>query len=160
MAVTGTESVGTDVRRTLHLTFEDPALPARPVPRRAVDRARADVVGKAGRVNTVHRVELADAVNRVGSTTEVPTADSTDAAEQVETPVVETAAAPVRRLSPHARAMVFAERLLGSWAPTLHLAMLLLACVSAGLVVLAVLAGIVPALLSAGLLVAIAAMRR
>ncbi|WP_285605682.1 hypothetical protein [Actinokineospora globicatena] len=159
--MTGTESVGTDVRRTLHLTFEDPALPARPLPRRAVDRStKADLVGKADRVNTVHRVDLADS-SRVGSTTEVTTTEPAETTEQADTVVAaEPVVAPVRRPSPHARAMVFAERLLGGWAPTLHLAMLLVACVTSGLVVLAVLAGIVPALLSAALLVAMVAMRR
>ncbi|GAA2991224.1 hypothetical protein LV75_002816 [Actinokineospora diospyrosa] len=114
MAVTGTESVGTDVRRTLHLTFEDPALQVPPMPHRYVDRATS-----------------ADA-----------------------------AAPHVRRTRLHDKALVLAERLLGGWAPTLHRAMLLVACVVVALIVLAVVAGVVPALASAALLVLMSVLRQ
>ncbi|WP_157440195.1 hypothetical protein [Actinokineospora inagensis] len=112
--MTGTESVGTDVRRTLHLRFEDLEVAERAVPSPPVDRA-----------------------------TEV---------ERPEPPQAHRTGAD--------RALVVAERLLGDWAPTLHRAMLLVVCVLTGLIGLAFIAGIVPSLLSAALVVAMLVVRQ
>ncbi|GLZ37474.1 hypothetical protein [Actinokineospora sp. NBRC 105648] len=109
MTVTGTESVRTDDRRTLRLTFEESDLtPPRP--------------------------------------------------HAPASPVV--ADRPPPRRTTHERLLVIAERLLGGWAPTLHLALLLVAAMIAGLVVIGLLAGAVPALISAAVLVATTLVRR
>ncbi|WP_018684334.1 hypothetical protein [Actinokineospora enzanensis] len=109
--MTGTESVRTESRRTLHLTFEEPDRtppPAPPLP--------------------------------------APRPAMTDQ--------------PKPRRSAQERVLVVAERMFGDWAPTLHLALLLVALVLAGLVVIALVVGAVPALISAALLTALVSLRK
>ncbi|WP_146108030.1 hypothetical protein V5P93_007342 [Actinokineospora auranticolor] len=106
--MTGTESVRTEHRRTLHLTFEEPEQQQRRVP--------------------------------------------------ADPPVATDRPAP--RLTARERTLVIAERWLGSWAPTLRLALLLVASVVVGLALIAWLAGPYPAAVTALLLVGIAGARR
>ncbi len=94
MAVTGTESVRTDDRRTLHLTFHPDETPL-PTP----------------------------------------------------IPVAPALRPPLRR-STAERCLLAAERVLGGWAPTLRLALLLAASVLAVLVLIAVYVGVLPALVT------------
>ncbi|WP_139190627.1 hypothetical protein [Actinokineospora iranica] len=74
------------------------------------------------------------------------------------TPVVVSDRPPPERTFGE-RCLLTAERFLGGWAPTLRLALLLVAAGLAGLVLIGVFAGVVPALISAAVLVVLASRR-